>query len=136
LHSYLRVADIGRVSIQGLKGLSYVDKVLGESVTGPHRHPQNDEELRMVGEVDRVYLDARRPIVLDDGARVLEVRKTGFDDVVTWNPGPDLSARLKDLGPNGYRTMVCIEPGAVAKPIVLEPGTEWRGTQELELHSK
>lgn len=135
LHSYIRVADIGQVSIQGLKGLDYVDKVLGESVTGPHRHPQKDDELRIAGEVDRVYLEARQPIVLNDGTRALEVRKTGFDDVVTWNPGPDLSTRLKDLGPDGYRTMVCIEAGAIGKPIVLQPATEWRGTQELKLLS-
>lgn len=135
LHSYLHADDVSRVTVSGLQGLEYVDKVAGQSVHGVERNSQPEEALRIAGEVDRIYLRASRPIVLADGARVLEIHKTGFDDVVVWNPGPALSTQLKDLGPEGYRTMLCIEAGAIAVPLVLEPGAEWRGSQVLQLRS-
>lgn len=135
LHSYLQVDDVSRVSVSGLRGLEYVDKVAGQSVHGVERNSQPEEALRIVGEVDRIYLRASRPIVLADEARMLEIHKAGFDDVVVWNPGPALSAQLKDLGPEGYRTMLCIEAAAIAVPLVLEPGAEWRGSQVLQLRS-
>ncbi len=33
LHTYIRVADVTKVSVSGLKGLSYVDKVRGSTIT-------------------------------------------------------------------------------------------------------
>lgn len=134
LHSYLRVADVGRAVVSGLQGLEYVDKVAGQSVRGPEHNLQSEENLRIAGEVDRIYLKARRSVMID-GTRVLEIHQTGFEDVVTWNPGSALSAQLGDLGPEGYRTMLCIEAASIAVPVALEPGAEWRGTQVLQLRS-
>lgn len=135
LHSYLHVGDIADVEVQGLHGLRYIDKVAGSSVQGPQRDLQLEQSLRIAGEVDRIYLESNRPITLRDGARSLEVNKSGFEDVVIWNPGAALSARLKDLGLDGYRTMLCIEAAVIAVPISLQPGAEWRGTQQLRLLS-
>lgn len=131
LHSYLRVDDIGQVAVDGLQGLQYIDKVAGDSLTARRDQPQ--QALNIAGEVDRIYVRAHRPITLREPGRSLEIRAIGFEDAVIWNPGPVLSARLKDLGADGYRSMLCIEAAAIVVPIELAPGAEWSGVQQLSL---
>lgn len=131
LHSYLRVDDVAQVAVDGLQGLQYIDKVAGDALTA--RRDQPHQALRIAGELDRIYVRAHRPITLREPGRLLEIRATGFEDAVIWNPGPALSARLKDLGAEGYRSMLCIEAAAIAVPIELAPGAEWSGVQQLSL---
>jgi glucose-6-phosphate 1-epimerase len=119
LHTYFAVSDAAAVSIRGLGGCGYVDKVArGE------RHQQGDEPLRIVGEVDRVY-DGGGPLTLEDPARArpLRVGSEGASSTVVWNPGPDKARALGDMDPSGFREFVCIETGNVgARRITLPPG--------------
>jgi glucose-6-phosphate 1-epimerase len=119
LHSYLAVADVATVVVEGLAGCAYVDKVAGGA---PGR--QDDAPLRIAGEVDRVY-DNDRPVRLVDGegGRALRIEATGAGSTVVWNPAPDKTATLSDMAPDGYRRFVCIEAGAVGPHrITLAPG--------------
>lgn len=132
LHTYLRVADVGRAIVRGLHGLRYIDTAAGDL---PGKGPERREllnELHIAGEVDRIYLDALQPITLIDADRSTELRMSGFKDAVIWNPGAERGAALKDLEANGYRSMLCVEAAAIGQPITLEPGAEWTGTQELQ----
>lgn len=39
--------------------------------------------------------------------------------------------RLSDFGDNDYTQMVCVNSGAVEKPVILKPAEEWKGYQVL-----
>jgi len=126
LHTYLRVQDIRRASVEGLQGCHYED-----SAGGGGRHRQDAHMLAIEGEVDRIYGDVAAPLRLLDGTRQLDIAQEGFDDCVVWNPGADLAARLPDLSPPEYRQFLCVEAGQVLRPVVLAPGERWRGSQRL-----
>jgi glucose-6-phosphate 1-epimerase len=133
LHSYLRVADVAHVALQGLHGQSYWDKTDGlEKV-------QDAEVLVIDGEVDRVYAGVQRDLLLRQapGANggALRVGQRGFDDVVVWNPGPQRCAMLPDMPAQGYRQMLCVEAARIAEPVSLLAGARWQGMQQLRLAS-
>ena len=125
LHTYLRVAEIADVRIDGLASVRYRDQTAG----GAER--VDETALRFAGEVDRIYLDVPGPVRLRDATRTVEVSAVGFPDVVVWNPGESLAATIADLDPDGWRRFVCIEAAAIARPVWLAPNESWTGRQEL-----
>jgi glucose-6-phosphate 1-epimerase len=126
LHTYLRVDDIGQARIEGLHGIRY--RV--SSDPGVLRVDE-DEVVRIAGEIDRVYVEAPRRLVVRDVARTTVLEAAGFPDVIVWNPGPERGAALSDMEPGGDGRMLCVEAGAVQMPIVVEPGARWEGRQTL-----
>jgi len=126
LHTYLRVDDIAEAAVEGLQGVR-----LQDSAAGNQERIETEAQVRFHGEVDRIYFDAPETLILRDGSRITEIRSSGFADAVVWNPGPILSAKLKDMEPEGYRRFVCVESAAIGKPIALQPGQHWTGTQTL-----
>ena len=83
--------------------------------------------------IDRVYVEAPARLHLDDGHEHLAISQSGFGDTVVWNPGGALCARLADLPPDGYRSMLCVEAALIDRPITLAPGQQWQGWQELRV---
>ena len=126
LHSYLRVDDIAQVALEGLQGCDYED-----SASGGTLHRQHDYEVTFDGETDRIYNDVVAPLALLDGAHRLDIEQDGFGDVVVWNPGEHLCARIADLAPDDWRRFACVEAGQVLQPVVLGPGERWSGVQRL-----
>ena len=126
LHTYLRVDDIGRAEIVGLHGARYrVSSAPGEL------RSDNEEVLRIEGEVDRVYVDAPPRLTLREPGRELTIASTNFPDAVIWNPGVQKAAALDDMESGGERRMVCIEAGVIQSRVTLEPGRAWSATQTL-----
>ena len=126
LHSYLRVTQVEDVTLEGLRGHDYLDAVRDNRVVR-----ETGTEITVDGEVDRVYFDVRRPQLLNAGNLCLGIQSQGFPDVVIWNPWVDLCAGLKDMPPDGWRHMLCVEAAAVRKPVIVPPGEEWYGRQTL-----
>lgn len=126
LHSYLRVENIAQVAIEGLQGCDFED-----SANGGTLHRQGDFEVRCSGETDRIYSDVVTPLALLDGAQRLAIEQDGFADVVLWNPGEQLCARIGDLAPEDWQRFACVEAGQVLQPVLLCPGECWRGRQQL-----
>ncbi len=126
LHTYLRVDDLRTVSVHGLQGLRFSDSANGDTIS-----IQNDELLRFPGEIDRIYFNASAPVTLSAGEQITKLEQTGFTDVVTWNPGPEKCAALKDMPPDGYLNFVCIEAALIETPVTLAAGESWVGTQKL-----
>jgi D-hexose-6-phosphate mutarotase len=106
LHTYLRVGDVGAIDITGLEGAPYVDKTDGDTRKRAEHTP-----MRLTGEVDRVFPGTTAPCIVSDPVlgRRLSVAKRGSATTVIWNPGPARAATLADLGPDAWRTMVCVE---------------------------
>ncbi|WP_437610630.1 D-hexose-6-phosphate mutarotase [Erwinia sp. V71] len=117
LHSYFTVADIAGVEVSGL-GNSFIDKVnngvRGESADGKQRYPSR---------VDRIHTQPEGCSLIHDtaGKRVIEVYHHHQSDVVTWNPGAELSCSMADMENDGYKTFVCVETAHVSSPMKSAP---------------
>jgi glucose-6-phosphate 1-epimerase len=127
LHTYLRVQEAARVEVIGLEGVSFRDS----SAPGRLR-TDGSPVLRVTGELDRVYVDAPRSLLVREPKRALEIRTVDFPDVVLWNPGRTRAAALPDMEPEGERSMLCVEAAVVQRPITLATGGRWHGTQTLD----
>lgn len=130
LHSYFRVADVREASVEGLRGVTYRDRVRSD-----REFVEDAPELRIRGEVDRVYLGAPESVRVHDRlpGRRLGVTKSGFADLVVWNPGLEVASAFPDMETGEHLAMLCVEVAQVADPVVLDSGGEWIGEQRVEL---
>jgi glucose-6-phosphate 1-epimerase len=126
LHTYLRVADVRRAVVRGLRNARYYDKVLRTD-----GNLESAAELAFEREIDRVYYAAPPDLVAHEPDRTVAVHATGFPDTVVWNPGPQRGAALGDLEEDGYLRMLCVEAAVSAAPVTVAPGERWQGTQTL-----
>lgn len=126
LHTYLRLRELGDAAVVGLSGVSY--RVSGQPGV---LHRDDEPALRVSGEVDRVYVNAPRELELREPDRVLDLESDGFPDVVVWNPGAGKAAALPDMEAGEARHMLCVEAAAVQRPVNVQPGAHWGGTQTL-----
>ena len=120
LHTYFAVADIKAVSLLGLKGVSYQDKVDNFS----HK-TETAEAIAVTGETDRVYLDTTNAVEIHDPGlrRRILVEKSGSASTVVWNPWIAKAQQMADFGNDEYRRMICVESGNVAgNRLTLAPG--------------
>lgn len=114
LHSYFAVEDIAGVEVSGL-GSGFIDKVndgaVNTSATGKQTYPDR---------IDRIYTQPEDCSVITDtaGKRTIEIYHHYHSDVVTWNPGPELSCSMGDMANEGFKTMVCVETAHVSSPMV------------------
>ncbi|WP_293370450.1 D-hexose-6-phosphate mutarotase [Nevskia sp.] len=126
LHSYLAVEAVDTVRVLGLDRLRYRD-----TAGGGVEHVESAEEVAIIGEVDRIYFDAPQELLMREPTGDLRIQQSGFSDTVVWNPGPAKAALLADLDPGGWQRFLCIEAAAVGRPVRLQPGERWVGTQTL-----
>ncbi len=132
LHTYLRVADLDDVSVEGLAGLRYFDSV-------KQAEALQRMDLLLTGEkgvldLDRIYFGVNeRPLLVTEDRRQVVIRQQGFDDAVVWNPGPERCAKLADMPPEGWSEMLCVEAASIGRPVVLQAGESWVGRQSLGL---
>ncbi|ODV90435.1 hypothetical protein CANCADRAFT_2163 [Tortispora caseinolytica NRRL Y-17796] len=126
-HTYLRVPDIATVSVRGLDGVDFTDKVTGSS------YHSNAADTTIAGEVDRMYSAVTKTVSVKTGTTPLfEVNRVNLPDVVLWNPWSEVARNMVDFAPeDGYKQMLCIEPGYVAKWITLNPEQKFDATQTI-----
>ena len=127
LHTYLRVRDAERAEVVGLQGARY-----RESSEPALLHIDDERVVRVVGPLDRVYVNAPRSVTLREPERSLNVEMMDFTEMVLWNPGAAAARGLADMEPHGERAMMCIEAAVVQRPIALASGGRWSGTQTLD----
>ena len=131
LHTYFLVGDIGAVSVAGLKGTSYLDKVDGFA-----RKKERAEHLKITGETDRIYLDTAAALEIHDAGlgRRVRVEKTGSLSTVVWNPWVEKAQQMSDFGNDEFRQMICVESGNIAdNKITLPAGKTSRLKTELSV---
>lgn len=119
LHSYFQIGSISTVSIAGLTGCAYIDKLR------PGSFRETGESFGIDSEIDRVFIDTTATVEIIDPtlARVIRVEKSGSRSTVVWNPWIEKSRNLSDIGDEEYHRMVCVESGNVAaNKITLPPG--------------
>lgn len=119
LHTYLTVGDVKQVSVSGLEGAAYLDKV----ANGPVRQPA--QPITITAETDRLYTGTGADCVLDDPSlgRKIAVRKRGSNSTVVWNPWIAKAAAMPDFDDHEWPGMLCIETANAADDAVtLAPG--------------
>jgi glucose-6-phosphate 1-epimerase len=120
LHTYYAVADARQVSIDGLGGATYIDKV-----DEMKRKVQPAGALRFEGRTDSPYLNTTATCVLHDpvGGRKFTVAKSGSQSTVVWNPWKEFTANMADMEPDAWLHMTAIETANVAdNTVTLKPG--------------
>ena len=124
LHSYYSVSDISKTTIigTGLAGKTFVDKTQDPFVSAP----LPASEMGITKFLEGIIPDYKGPMALHDKAR--RVRTTvehvkGWNDYILWAPvGNDGM---------GYKSFVCVESGAVSKPVTVAAGAEWVGEMKI-----
>jgi glucose-6-phosphate 1-epimerase len=119
-HTYFAVSDVTAISIVGLKGISYLDKVANFA-----QRVEAEDAIRISSEVDRIYLNTSGPLEIQDPrlARKIRIEKQGSSSTVLWNPWIARSQQMPDFGNDEYQRMVCVEVGNVSSnEITLPPG--------------
>jgi glucose-6-phosphate 1-epimerase len=123
LHTYLKVGHIEKVRLQGLDTVPYLDK------TDSNREKRQAGAISIVSETDRVYLNTRHGVEVEDealGRRLLVAKENSLTTVV-WNPWLQKAKALSDLGDAEWTQMVCVETCNVAAAAVeVGPGQQHR----------
>jgi glucose-6-phosphate 1-epimerase len=121
LHSYHRIGDIEQVRVRGLDQQVYRDK------TDANREKTQQGDIVILSETDRMYLNTRGTIEIEDAAlrRRTRIAKEHSQTTVVWNPWIGRAAALPDLGDDEWPQFVCIEPSNVGPSAVeLGPGQQ------------
>jgi len=120
LHTYFAVGDIRKTSVTGLDAGAYMDKRDSAKVKF-----QSESPLVLTRDTDRVYFLTTATCVIDDAAnaREITVAKLNSATTIVWNPWAELAAKMADMTPDGWQTMICIETAnADPSAITLAPG--------------
>lgn len=121
LHAYYHVGDIEKTATLGLEGCHYLDK------TDANQKKLQQGEIVIGAETDRVYLDTRADIEIDDPIlqRRIRIEKQHSRNTVVWNPWIKKSLAFSDFGADEWKHMICIEPSNVGEfAIELAPGQQ------------
>lgn len=121
LHTYYAIADIHEVIVNGLEGVTYLDK--NDNVQPKVQHGA----ITITEPTDRVYLNTTSTCVLHDagGKRSITVTKAGSNSTVVWNPGESGARKLTDMDPTEWHEFIAIETANVAvNAVTLAPGAK------------
>ncbi len=121
LHTYFNVSDVREISVDGLDGCHYLDKV------DDFTQKQQSGPVTFSSEVDRVYVNTSTDCIIRDPAmsRQIRIAKSGSNSTVVWNPWIEKANKMGDLGDNGYLKMVCVESANADENVVtLQPGEQ------------
>ena len=117
LHTYFQVRDIRQVTIRGLEGCPYLDKV------EDGKRKQQQGPVVISAETDRIYLDSSADCLIDDPGlkRRIRIAKRGSRTTVVWNPWTEKATKMGDFGDDGYLHMLCVESANCANDVVSLP---------------
>ena len=119
LHTYFAVADVAQVSIAGLDGARYLDKVSGEDGA------VQVGDLTLEDRTDRVY-ESTGPVRIADpaGGRSILIAKHNSANTVVWNPWEETTTTVADIPNEDWPRFVCVETANVrSNATLLTPGT-------------
>lgn len=130
LHTYFKIQDISKVAVNGLLGVTYIDKVLDAT-----EHKQSNSSIKVTGEVDRVYTSIPQDTtsIVEDGKPRFDVVRDNLQDTVVWNPWVEKAKSMGDFSPDDdYKHMICVEVGAVQGWQKLDKGEVFEGGQTIK----
>lgn len=123
LHTYFHISDVAQMTIRGLDGCDYLDKV-GEPASRTQKG-----DIVIESEVDRVYVNTAADCIIEDRGlkRLIRIAKQGSNSTVVWNPWTEKADKMGDFGHEGHRGMVCVESAnAFDNVVMVAPGETHR----------
>ncbi|GAB1232885.1 D-hexose-6-phosphate mutarotase [Ferrigenium sp. UT4] len=123
LHTYFQISDVANMTLRGLEGCEYMDKV------GNARRYNQPDSIVINSEVDRVYVNTDSDCLIEDTGlkRAIRIHKEGSRSTVVWNPWTEKAEKMGDFGPKLHRDMVCVESGNALENVVnVAPGETHR----------
>jgi D-hexose-6-phosphate mutarotase len=120
LHSYFNISSIENIAIDGLHNKPYL-----QGVDSTHYETQFEELLPITKEENRRYNghDGTCTIIDKGFNRKIIVGKRHSNCTVVWNPWIESTRTFADMEPDGYKTMICVEPSNISDyAVVLKPG--------------
>ncbi len=121
MHTYFRVGQIDKARLEGLSTFHYLDK------TDSNQKKTQQGPIEIVSETDRVYLNTKGVIELEDHAlrRRIDVANENSFTTVVWNPWAAKAKALSDFGDAEWMRMICIETSNVSDfAVELTPGQQ------------
>jgi len=114
LHTYFHVGDVRNVSVEGLEGCEYLDKMDGFS------RKTQDGAVKITEETDRVYVGTGNTLCLIDPdlKRKIIIQNQGSSSAIVWNPWIETANKMGDLGVDGYLNMLCVETANAVDDVV------------------
>jgi len=106
LHTYFNISDISNIMIDGLKESMYRNALDSKEYL-------EKSDVTIDQEVDRVYFNASKKIILHDGSKKIELKQEGSNSLVV--PWIEKSKQMADMGEAAYKTMVCLETANVGQ---------------------
>ncbi|KAF4981229.1 hypothetical protein FZEAL_2917 [Fusarium zealandicum] len=131
LHTYFKINDITSTEVTGLDNSTFFSKLSGTDET-------QSGAVTFSGETDRVYTPANGPahpiVISEAGTERLRIVRDNLDQVVVWNPWVDKAEATKDFAPkDGWKNMLCVEPGTVKGWQKLDKGDAYEAAQTITL---
>lgn len=102
LHTYFKISNIADIKVLGLEQKPYIDALTWQKAT-------QIGAIDFDGEVDRVYQNVDKEILLVDKNQKISIKNSGSSSCVVWNPWIDKSSKLSQMSPDEYKEMLCIE---------------------------
>ncbi|MDT8385767.1 MAG: D-hexose-6-phosphate mutarotase, partial [Gammaproteobacteria bacterium] len=127
-HTYFRVANADGLTLEGLDGATYIDKLHdGQrfTQTGP---------LSVTTPMECVFVDHPDQVILEDSGnqRQIVMQKSNSASTVIWNPGPEGAKGFADMPDDEYAHMVCVEAAnALDNAYTLKAGESHRMAMTL-----
>lgn len=124
--------DIANVQVAGLEDASYIDKVDG------FKTKTQSGVVTFSGETDSIYSPAKgptQPLVITEGGKTkFRILRENLDEAVVFNPWVDKANGMGDFQPkDGWKNMICVEPGTVKGFQKLEKGDAFEAAQTIYL---
>lgn len=115
LHTYFHISDIDAICVEGLENKPYLDALTGVI-------SRQEGSVIFDKEIDRVYQEVDKKIVLRDKDRNIEIENEGSSSSVLWNPWIEKTKHMSAMSDAAYKEFVCIESAnAYADFKVLQP---------------
>ena len=114
LHSYFSVTNITQTLLEGLDGISYLDKV-----TDAEQEEIQKGYISISEEVDRIYINPPSKLTLHNEEQKISIQSNGSKTTVVWNPWVDISKNSGDLSDDAYLHFICVETANAAKDIIV-----------------
>ena len=131
LHTYFCVGDIEKVTVSGMDGVTYDNRVVGLEETGLTQKG----DITFGIEVDRIYY-CENTVVINDPVmgRKIRVSKSNSRTTIVWNPWIKKAQSMPDFGDEEYHGMLCVEAAnALSDKVIIPVGGSHTLTQTIEV---
>jgi glucose-6-phosphate 1-epimerase len=133
LHTYLNVADVRKIMVNGLDATEYSDRTAAGAIK-----KQVESPINIIGETDRAYLHTQSSCSVQDSVmgRTITIDKEGSDVTVLWNPWIAKAKAMADFGDDEWPSMICLETAnALDCAVKLADGATHRMSARISLSS-